>query len=108
MSDQTPSTVKKIAENLSEERWQTVAYRQGSKGWLRRQATVMEVYLWGSGRPNDAVVEHYRLLLSRCQDGSELKYALVNDVQSPLPLQTLVFYQMQRYWVERAFQETKQ
>ena len=108
VTDQTPSTVQKIAENLSEERWQTVSYRPGSKGWLKRQAAIIEVYLWGASRPNGALVEHYRLLLSRCQDGSELKYALVNDVQKPLPLQTLVFYQMQRYWVERAFQETKQ
>ena len=38
----------------------------------------MEVYLWGSGRANDAVVEHYGLLLSRCQDGSELKHFTIS------------------------------
>ena len=45
VTDQRPSTVKKIAENLSEESWQTVTYRPGSKGWLSRQAAVVEVYL---------------------------------------------------------------
>lgn len=58
--------------------------------------------------PNDEQVEHYRLLLSRLVDGSELKYSLVNDVEGPLDLETLLYYQMQRYWVERAFEETKQ
>lgn len=71
-------------------------------------ATVVEVYLWSEKRPNDGQVEHYRLLLSRLVDGTELKYSLVNDLEQPLDLETLVYYQMQRYWVERAFQETKQ
>lgn len=107
-SNQQPTTVKALAESLDESAWEMVAYRKGTKGWLKRMATVVEVYLWSAKRPNDDNVEHYRLLLSKCSDGSELKYSLVNDVSKPLELKTLVYYQMQRYWIERAFQETKQ
>lgn len=95
-------------ESLEFGSWKKVAYRKGTKGWLVRMASVVEVYLWNATRPNDEQVEHYRLLLSRLVDGSELKYSLVNDVEAPLNLATLRYYQMQRYWVERAFQDTKQ
>jgi SRSO17 transposase len=107
-SDQQPTTVKALAESLEEAAWETVAYRKGTKGWLSRRVTVVEVYLWKAKRPNDENVEHYRLLLSKRPDGSELKYSLVNDVKQPLDVKTLLYYQMQRYWIERAFQETKQ
>lgn len=107
-SDGQPTTVEALVESLAPGCWKKVAYRKGTKGWLVRMATVVEVYLWSGKRPNDEQVEHYRLLLSRLVDGSELKYSLVNDVGQPLDLETLLYYQMQRYWVERAFQETKQ
>lgn len=107
-SDQLPTTVAAVVENLEADAWKKVAYRKGTKGWLVRRATVVEVYLWGAKGANDAQIEHYRLLLSKQVDGSELKYSLVNDVDQPLSLETLLYYQMQRYWVERAFQETKQ
>lgn len=107
-SNQEATTVKKLAESQQESAWQLVAYRKGTKGWLKRKALVVEVFLWSAKRPNDENVEHYRLLLSKLPDGSELKYSFVNDVDQPLDLKTLVYYQMQRYWIERAFQETKQ
>lgn len=108
VSNQAPTTVEKLAKSLEESAWKKVYYRRGTKGWLVRMAAVVEVYLWSAKRPNDEAVEHYRLLLSKYADDSELKYSLVNDIKQPLDLETLVYYQMQRYWVERAFQETKQ
>ncbi len=108
VSDGQPITVATLVDSLSEQDWQEVRYRKGSKGWLIRQATVVDVYLWSAKRANEQEIEHYGLLLSRYADGSELKYSLVNDLEHPLSLQTLVYYQMQRYWIERAFQETKQ
>ncbi len=107
-SDRQPATVEALVGSLEPNAWKKVAYRKGTKGWLVRMATVVEVYLWSGKRPNDEQVEHYRLLLSRLVDGSELKYSLVNDVEQPVALETLLYYQMQRYWVERAFQEAKQ
>jgi SRSO17 transposase len=108
VSKQAPTTVEKLTEHLPEATWQRVVYRPGTKGELIRLATVVEVFLWSAKRPNDQEVEHYRLLMSKRLDGSELKYSLINDVEKPLPLKTLVYYQMQRYWIERAFQESKQ
>ena len=105
-SDGQPITVEQLVESLAPGSWEKIAYRKATKGWLVRMATVVEVYLWSATRPNDEQVEHYRLLLSKLVDGSELKYSLVNDVEGPLDLATLLYYQMQRYWVERAFQET--
>jgi len=102
------TTVLELAQSLPGEAWQRIGYRKGTKGWLERQAAVVEVFLWSAKRPNDAQVEHYRLLLSKQLDGQELKYSLVNDTAHPLPLKTLLYYQMQRYWVERALQESKQ
>lgn len=106
MSDQQPVSVEELVKQLPQEQWQRIRYRKGSKGWLERQAAVVEVYLWKEG--NGEQVEHYRLLLSRNLDGEELKNSLVNDVGQPREPGQLLYFQMQRYWVERAFQERKQ
>lgn len=107
VSEQQSLTVEELIGQLPAEQWQRIAYRKGSKGWLQRQAAVVEVYLWKQGSPAEQV-EHYRLLLSRNLEGEELKYSLVNDVEQPKDLEQLLYFRMQRYWVERAFQETKQ
>lgn len=45
-SDGQPITVEQLVESLATGSWKKVAYRKGTKGWLVRMATVVELYLW--------------------------------------------------------------
>lgn len=58
VSDQTPVTVEALPGCLLENQWQSIRYRQGTKGWLVRKAAVVEVFLWSSQRPTTQQVEH--------------------------------------------------
>lgn len=53
-------------------------------------------------------IESVQLIISTETDGSEVKYSLCYNVEGKIPLETALFRQMQRYWVERAFQNVKE
>jgi len=73
--------------------------------------TCLNAYIWNKRRCKTPDVEALRLIISRQEDGSEVKYSVINDLdradyQAPGE-NSLLFRQMQRYWVERAIQDCK-
>lgn len=105
VSDTQPLSLPTVLTQIPAERWQTLTHRQGTKGALTRQATLLDVYLW---QPEQATaVEALQLLISRETDGSEIKYSLCYTPQGNMTLETALFRQMQRYWCERSFQDAK-
>lgn len=71
-----------------------------------RKAVLLEVYVWNGERENE--VETLQLLISSEVDGSEIKYSLCySGKQDKMSVAAALFRQMQRYWVERAFQNSK-
>jgi SRSO17 transposase len=106
VSKQTPMALKELIQPLPQEQWQTLTYRQGSKGALQREATLLRVWLWKAQDQKDP--QQLYLLISRDLDGSELKYSLCYQPEAAPDLATCLYRQMQRYGVERAFQEVKQ
>jgi len=97
---------KQIIKQISEEGWQTITHRNGTKGPLIRKACIMDVYVWKSKRKTQ--VEALQLIISTEEDGSEVKYSLCYHPTQKLSLATALYQQMQRYWVERAFQNVKE
>lgn len=70
------------------------------------QPFVLDVWLW---KPEQgAYVEKCQLLISTEADGSEVKHSLCYQPNGRMPLETALFRQMQRYWIERAFQNVKE
>jgi SRSO17 transposase len=103
--------VRDLLKTLPDSQWRTCTFRQGTKGGMTRQVTCLEVYIWNKRRNKTEDVEALRLIISREEDGSEVKYSVTNDInrdgyQAP-PESKLLFRQMQRYWVERAIQDCK-
>lgn len=95
-----------VAAGLSADRWQTLVYRRGSKGKLVRSAVLVPVWLW---KPDwKSPPQSLHLLISREADGSDVKYSLVYQASGEVDLLTTLQRQMQRYWVERAFQDSKE
>lgn len=86
--------------------WQAVTYRPGRKGPLVRQAVLLPVWRWESGEPAQAL----HLLISREVDGTQVKYSLCYTPPGTpaLGVGQALYRQMQRYWIERVFQEAKQ
>jgi SRSO17 transposase len=110
-SEQKPLTARELMGQLLTKDWKTYTFRAGTKGAMTRQLYRQPVYLWNPSSPDGKVVEHYTLLISRQTDGSEVKYALVNELEAPahsrLSDPDLLYRQMNRYWVERSIQDCK-
>jgi SRSO17 transposase len=87
--------------------WRTYTYRTGRKGPLQRQAVLLPVWRW---EPQPQRAQALQLLISREPDGSQLKYSLCYTPPGApaLGVAQALYRQMQRYWIERAFQEAKQ
>jgi SRSO17 transposase len=98
--------VKQLAGQVPQEEWQDIGHRSGTKGPLVRRATIMDVWLWKPEHGEE--VEKCQLLISTETDGSEVKHSLCWQPEGQVPLGAALFRQMQRYWVERAFQSVKE
>jgi SRSO17 transposase len=104
--DAQPVLLKDLIKQIPEQYWQTITHRQGTKGPLTRKATIIDVYIWKPER--QTAIESLQLIISTETDGTEIKYSLCYNVTGKMSLQTALFRQMQRYWVERAFQNVKE
>jgi SRSO17 transposase len=81
-------------------RWVTL--RETTKGPLRVQLLVKEVWLWGK----DMAEPRRRLLVVRREADGSHKYSLTN-ASADLSWERLGFMQAQRFFIERAFQDAK-
>lgn len=110
-TDQQEVMVKDLLKTLPEPQWETHTFRQGTKGGKTRQVVCLQVYIWNKKRSKTDAVEELRLIISRELDGSQIKYSVTNDIARPAyqPLSqcSLLYRQMQRYWVERGIQDCK-
>ena len=104
--DTKPIILKNLIKDIVENDWQTITHRQGTKGDLVRKATIMDVHIWKPERGSQ--IESVQLIISTETDGSEVKYSLCYSTKGKMPLEIALFCQMQRYWVERAFQNVKE
>ena len=102
----TAQALPALAAQVPASAWQLVTYRPGQKGPLVRQAVLLPVWRWEKGEPAQAL----HLLISRELDGTQVKYSLCYCPPDTLALGVgqALYRQMQRYWIERVFQEAKQ
>ena len=110
-SDEQDIKVRDLLKTLPAPQWKTYTYRQRTKGGKTRQVVCLNVFIWNKRRAKNDAVEELRLIISREVDGSEIKFSVTNDV-TPVGHQalsdcSLLYRQMQRYWVERAIQDCK-
>ncbi len=99
--DEERIRLKKLIGQIEEREWKTIEYREGTKGKLVREAVMKKVWIWKKGTEE---IEEAELLISRKLDQTEVKYSLCHEPKGELSVETALFRQMQRYWIERAFQ----
>lgn len=103
--DEAKISLKKLVGEIEVSEWQTIEYREGTKGKLVREAVLKKVWIWKKGTLE---IEEAELLISRKLDKTEVKFSLCNEPKRELSVAAALFRQMQRYWIERAFQEIKE
>jgi hypothetical protein len=94
-------SLKNLVEDIEESEWQSIKYREGTKGKLVREAFLKKVWIWKKGT---AEVEETKVLTSRKTDKTEVKYSFCEEPNKELKVEIALFRQMQRYWIERGFQ----
>ncbi len=98
--------LRQLIAEIAAQEWRAIEYRTGTAQRLRREAVRLPVFIWTGDAA--AEVEAVWLLISRALDGQEIKYSVCDKASGGLSLKEVLFRQMQRYWVERAFQEIKE
>lgn len=101
-----PIALKKLSTTIEDEQWQNIFYRNSTKGNLIRQAVLRTIWLWKN--TSDIAPQKFTLLISREIDKSEVKYSLCYQSDGEMDIKTALYRQMQRYWIERAFQDAKE
>lgn len=105
VSNQSAVELRQLITEIEPENWQAIEYRVGTKERLVREAVMLAVFIW-SGETER--VESVWLLISRELNQKETKYSVCFEPSGELSLKEALFRQMQRYWVERSFQEIKE
>jgi SRSO17 transposase len=98
-------SLKDLINKIEPQEWKRIKYREGTKGNLVREAVLQKVWIWKKGTEE---IEELELVISRKLDATEVKYSLCNEPQGKLSVEKVLYRQMQRYWIERAFQEIKE
>lgn len=103
-TDEKSIEVQEIVKNSALCDQPILKLRETSRGPLMVKALKLPVYVW-NGESESA--DKWWLVVSQLSDGSpDTKISLSNDPEGK-DLQTMVWRQRQRYWVERAFEDGK-
>jgi SRSO17 transposase len=97
--------VRKIKNELSEDKWQTIKVRNTDRGELRLK--IHRQQIWVFCEESQQVTER-TLIISRENEDGEIKYSYtVASNTEGIEIHLLVQMDRQRYWIERSFQDAK-
>jgi SRSO17 transposase len=104
-ADKPSVRLDKYCEGLAPDQWKRLAVRKTAKGWLVVDTHVVTVWAKGAGPDK---TRKQTLVITRTTDGTnEIKFSFSNgDINRFSPLE-YAYFQRQRYWVERSFQDAK-
>ena len=100
-----PMRLDKYKEGLSEKDWTKIKVRKTAKGWLRLKVHVARVWVWNQ---ENGVLKQRTLIISKTIDKKpDVKYSFSNGELDEYPINDYAYFQAQRYWVERTFDDAK-
>ena len=92
-------------QTLDQAAWQEEQVRKTTKGWLVLKVHKADVWITDTKTNN---VFRQTLIITRTTDGTdEIKYSFSNGELDQYTHQEYAYFQCQRYWVERSFQDAK-
>jgi SRSO17 transposase len=91
--------------SLQETDWETIKVRKTTKGWLKLEVHVIDVWVW-DGQEDQA--RRRTLVITKTQDKKpKIKYSFSNGKSDEYTHKEYAYFQVQRYWVERTFDDCK-
>ena len=104
-ADRDPIRLDRYCAKLSKADWDLVKIRKGEKGWLKRHVHVATVWVWNE---EDAHARRRTLVISKTPGRTpKTKYSFSNGTLEDYTVQEYAYFQAQRYWVERCFDDAK-
>jgi len=104
-ADQPTIRLDKYLKTLNESDWTTETIRKTAKGWLRLKVHKASIWTW-DGKSDQA--RRQTLIITQTTDGkNETKFGFSNGGLDEYSHQQYAYFQAQRYWVERTFQDAK-
>jgi len=95
----------KYMGSLHETDWVKVKVRKTAKGWLKLKVHVVDVWVW-DGEEDQA--RRRTLIISKTKEKKpKIKYSFSNGKPDEYTLKEYAYFQAQRYWVERTFDDSK-
>jgi SRSO17 transposase len=104
-ADREPIRLDRYCAKLSKVDWELVKIRKRQKGWVKRQVHVAPVWGWDG---EEAHARRRTLVISKTLGRKpKTKYSVSNGTLEEYTAQEYAYFQAQRYWVERCFDDAK-
>ena len=104
-TDYEPCRVDHYMQGLNHIDWYKVKVQKTAKGWLKLMVHVVDVWLW-DGKEEEA--RKRTLIITKTKGKrSKIKYSFSNGGAGTYQPKEYAFFQAQRYWVERTFDDSK-
>lgn len=107
-ADRQPLRVDEYAQGLPQTSWKKVRVRQTTKGWLTAWIHLSEVWVWDG---QETAARKRTLILRKPLPSKgekpDIKYSLSNGGLERYTWEEFAYFQAQRYWVERDFENGK-
>ncbi len=100
-----PIRLDKYKESLKSKDWEKEKIRKTAKGWKKMFVHKAEVWVW-NGKEDKA--RRRTLVITKTADKKfKIKYSFSNGMLDEYTHQEYAYFQAQRYWVERTFDDCK-
>ncbi len=100
-----PIQVEKYKESLTANQWKEVAIRKTAKGW--KTVLVHTVELWHWNGKEEKAVKRTLVITKTVGKSSKTKYSFSNGDLEKHTAKEYAYFQCNRYWVERSFDDAK-
>ena len=100
-----PVRLDNYLESLGPKGFETVKVRKTAKGWLKLKVHVSTVWIWN--KSSNTLSERALVITKTTGKKTEVKYSFSNGSQDQYTPKEYAYFQAQRYWVERTFDDSK-
>ncbi|MFN2127798.1 MAG: IS701 family transposase [Anaerolineales bacterium] len=104
-ADNGPIRVDHYMDGLDHIDWYKVKVRKTAKGWLKLMVHVVDVWIWNV---KEEEARKRTLIITKTKGKrSKIKYSFSNGGAGTYQPKEYAYFQAQRYWVERTFDDSK-
>lgn len=104
-TDRIPFRLDTYKDSLLDQHWKKVKIRKTAKGWLKLMVHTCRVWSWDG--QEDRARERTLVITKTVGKKPKIKYSFSNGGVDEYSAKDYGYFQAQRYWVERTFDDSK-